>query len=176
MSESRAIVIAIGCLFAGAALVLVTLRFAPAPPQSLPDESVVNARAAQSAQMMIGGMLKTLTPDSTGPQVDAAVASEEAVFVFFHAQSCPVCIMLYPEWFKLAVRAGDDVRGIRLHKIDCAGSDAQWAQKFHLTGFPTLILLRNGKNVEYKGARSAVSMLEWLNEQSNEQSSNAEEI
>tara|TARA_B100000963_G_C22125630_1_gene450989 strand:+ start:104 stop:526 length:423 start_codon:yes stop_codon:yes gene_type:complete len=84
--------------------------------------------------------------------------TEGGVLRFFYANWCPHCRDAKPEWDSLVKRYKGNVK---LVKVDCT-SDTKVAQKYGVEGFPTILLTKNGKNIEYEGERVAEDIMEFL--------------
>ena len=81
------------------------------------------------------------------------------VLRFFYADWCPHCKDAKPHWNALKKKYNGNVT---LKSVDCT-KDTDEAQKFDVEGFPTFILTRNGKNIEYEGERTTSGLLDFLN-------------
>jgi len=72
------------------------------------------------------------------------LASEQPVLVDFWAEWCPPCHRLAPVFEKLAARYGDEIRFAKVN-ID---EFPQLANQLGIRSIPTLVLFREGKEVE----------------------------
>jgi thioredoxin len=72
------------------------------------------------------------------------LASDQPVLVDFWAEWCPPCHRLAPVFEKLAARYGDEIRFAKVN-ID---EFAQLANQLGIRSIPTLVLFREGKEVE----------------------------
>lgn len=82
------------------------------------------------------------------------------VFVKFFAPWCGHCRKMAPEFSKLAERMHDE-GGIPIAKLDVTKA-RKIGNRYHIKGFPTLILFKNGVPVEYNGSRKQHKMYRWL--------------
>tara|TARA_B100000035_G_scaffold313051_1_gene325870 strand:- start:48 stop:461 length:414 start_codon:yes stop_codon:yes gene_type:complete len=86
---------------------------------------------------------------------------ENGVLRFFYADWCPHCNSVKPEWEKLTKKYKGQTQ---LKKVDCSNGRPSIAKKLNVEGFPTFILSKNGKNIEYDGERTTNGLLSFLNE------------
>lgn len=84
---------------------------------------------------------------------------EGGVLRFFYADWCPHCKDAKPHWNSLKSNYKGNVT---LKSVDCTKNTDE-AQKFNVEGFPTFILTKNGKNIEYEGERTTKGLLNFLN-------------
>ena len=86
---------------------------------------------------------------------------ENGVLRFFYADWCPHCQRAKPEWERLMREYKGDVK---LEGVDCSENRPAIAKRLKVEGFPSFILSKAGKNLEYDGDRTAAGLMEFLNE------------
>lgn len=96
-------------------------------------------------------------------------ASNELVFINFYAEWCRFSNLLQPVFDEAAdkVRAAFPEAGkVVMGKVDC-DQQSEIAQRFHITKYPTLKIIRNGQPTkrEYRGQRSADAFLDFVKKQ-----------
>jgi thiol-disulfide isomerase/thioredoxin len=74
-------------------------------------------------------------------------------FVFYHATWCPHCTDTMPEWEKLKAQYKNK-SDIQLKAIDEASLSTQEKTNLDIKGYPTIVLILDGKKIEYSGART----------------------
>jgi thiol-disulfide isomerase/thioredoxin len=84
---------------------------------------------------------------------------------FFYTEWCPHCKTAKPIWadFKSEME-GQTVNGIKLNffEVDC-DKDTATADKFNVTGFPTIKLMKGNKIIEYDAKPSKTNLIEFVN-------------
>eukprot|EP00929_Paragymnodinium_shiwhaense_P114054 TRINITY_DN82375_c0_g1_i1.p1 TRINITY_DN82375_c0_g1~~TRINITY_DN82375_c0_g1_i1.p1 ORF type:complete len:512 (+),score=127.56 TRINITY_DN82375_c0_g1_i1:89-1624(+) len=85
---------------------------------------------------------------------EAAVHAANPVFIKFYAPWCGHCKRLIPTWEALAETLGDEVR---VAKVD-ATEEREIAETWGIKSFPTLILVKEGRILRYKGGRDVQSL------------------
>ena len=86
----------------------------------------------------------------TSENFTQVVSSSELMLVEFYAPWCGHCKRLAPDYSKAAKDLKD--HGIALAKVD-ATQETDLAKQFEVTGYPTLKVMRSGKDYEYTGPR-----------------------
>lgn len=87
--------------------------------------------------------------------------SNDKEFVLVHMNGCGHCKTLMPEW-KSAAKANNT--GISMRAVEMnEGDGPELCKKHNITGFPTMILLENGKKIaDYNGERNKDGLLKFL--------------
>ena len=87
--------------------------------------------------------------------------SNNKEFVLVHMNGCGHCKTLMPEW-KSAAKSNNT--GISMRAVEMNEADGpELCKKHNITGFPTMILLNNGKKVaDYNGERNKDGLLKFL--------------
>ena len=87
---------------------------------------------------------------------DAALAATP-LFVAFVSPHCGFCHALKPTWDELSTRL---VGNVRAATVD-ANAESELAARFAVNGYPTILLLADGRAYEYEGERTADALLEF---------------
>ncbi|PWU93918.1 protein disulfide isomerase 2 [Trypanosoma cruzi] len=97
--------------------------------------------------------------EATDKDFDDVISSGEIALVKFYAPWCGHCQKLAPEWEKAAKEIPS---GAVMVDVDCT-KESNLAQKYSIKGFPTIILFRDGKEVEhYKGGRKSSDIVNYV--------------
>lgn len=82
-------------------------------------------------------------------------------FVLVHMNKCPHCVNLMPHW---EAAESENKTGINMRAVEMSEDDGpELCEKHNITGFPTMILLENGKKVaDYDGERNKEGILAFL--------------
>jgi len=82
-------------------------------------------------------------------------------FVLVHMNKCPHCVNLMPHW---EAAESENKTGINMRAVEMSEDDGpELCEKHNITGFPTMILLENGKKVsDYDGERNKDGILAFL--------------
>lgn len=105
----------------------------------------------------------------TNDNIEMTLASNELVLINFYADWCRFSNMLQPIFDEAADKVREafpDQGRVVLAKVNC-DTETAVAQKFHITKYPTLKVVRNGQTAkkEYRGQRSAEAFLEYVKKQ-----------
>ena len=85
------------------------------------------------------------------------------VLLDFYGTQCPPCRWLSPDLEEIAVQLGDRIKVV---KIDGEENESL-VKRFEVTGFPTMILLKNGVDVDravgyMPGEQSKLRLKAWI--------------
>lgn len=86
------------------------------------------------------------------------VRHEGSWLVKFYAPWCGHCKMLEPIWSQVAQSLADT--DIRVSRVDCTRFTSV-AMEYSVKGFPTVLFIKGGKTVEYKGDRNREELAEF---------------
>jgi thiol-disulfide isomerase/thioredoxin len=88
-----------------------------------------------------------LTPENFAAEVEGAGAGR--VFVEFYAPWCPFCQRLEPTWNELPNRLKEKGVDTKIARMN-VDTYTDYGERFGVTGFPTLMLFRDGRPVGQK--------------------------
>ncbi|ORC85500.1 protein disulfide isomerase [Trypanosoma theileri] len=115
--------------------------------------------------LLIAFLLSLLRADAsdvvaaTVDDFDSVIKKGEIALVKFYAPWCGHCQKLAPEWEKAAKEVPGEAIMV---DVDCT-KETKLAEKYSIKGFPTIILFRNGEEVEtYKGARQSDAIVKYI--------------
>lgn len=100
---------------------------------------------------------------------DTSDSSKNAELMLFYADWCPACKKAKPEWDEVrAEYEGKSVNGyaIIFKEIDCTSETEdteRMLEKYSVSGYPTLKLLKDGNVIEYDARVSKENVTEFLN-------------
>lgn len=97
----------------------------------------------------------------TEENFDEFIDKHELSLVEFYAPWCGHCKRLAPEYEKAAKNLLKNDPPIPLAKVD-ATTNTNVANKFKVTGYPTLKIFRKGKEFEYKGPREEYGIVNYM--------------
>jgi protein disulfide-isomerase A4 len=97
----------------------------------------------------------------TEENFDSIVNKETLIGVEFYAPWCGHCKRLAPEWERAAKRLQTLETPIKLAKVDATNEKAL-AQRYDVTGYPTILLFRRGKKFKYLGSREESGIVEYF--------------
>ena len=89
------------------------------------------------------------------------VTKNKYVLAEFYAPWCGHCKSLAPEYEKAATQLKESGSEIKLAKVD-ATVEKEIAQKYGVQGYPTLFWMVNGEKSDYKGGRTADTIISWV--------------
>lgn len=91
----------------------------------------------------------------------------EADLYFFYTSWCPHCKTAKPVWqkFKEHIEAKGHASGVKVNfiEVDCE-KDHDTADKFNVSGYPTIKLLYNNKVIEYDAKPDQENLQQFLDE------------
>ncbi|CAL8311573.1 unnamed protein product [Merluccius merluccius] len=100
----------------------------------------------------------------TKDNFDETVNNADIILVEFYAPWCGHCKSLAPEYEKAAQELSKRTPPIPLAKVD-ATVENEVAQRFDVTGYPTLKIFRKGKAYDYNGPREKFGIVDHMSEQ-----------
>ncbi|KAJ3610539.1 hypothetical protein NHX12_022631 [Muraenolepis orangiensis] len=100
----------------------------------------------------------------TQDNFDETVNNADIILVEFYAPWCGHCKSLAPEYEKAAQELSKRTPPIPLAKVD-ATVENEVANRFGVTGYPTLKIFRKGKAFDYNGPREKFGIVDHMSEQ-----------
>lgn len=100
----------------------------------------------------------------TASNFDAIISKSDIILVEFYAPWCGHCKQLAPEYERAAKQLLSLPKPIKLAKID-ATVEKELAQKYSVSGYPTLLVFRRGKHYKYTGPREESGIVHFMKEQ-----------
>ncbi|XP_019619588.1 PREDICTED: thioredoxin domain-containing protein 5-like isoform X2 [Branchiostoma belcheri] len=99
-----------------------------------------------------------------------AEVSKGITFVKFYAPWCGHCKRLAPTWDALSHKFPDQPH-VKIAKVDCTtAGNKELCQDHKVTGYPTLILFKNGARIaDYNGARTVESLHSYVVEKTHDE-------
>lgn len=92
---------------------------------------------------------------------DDFVKENEFVLVKFYAPWCGHCKSMAPEYSKASEELTQEGSAAKMAKVD-ATVETELAQRFGVSGYPTLKFFVNGEAVEYNGGRKGPEIKAWI--------------
>ena len=94
-----------------------------------------------------------------------AETEKTATLYYFCTTWCPICKKATVEWNALKSETNGIVKGTNIifKEIDC-DQDSATADKFNITGYPTIKLVYNDKTYEYDAKPNKDTLIKFLNE------------
>lgn len=94
------------------------------------------------------------------------------LLVKIHANWCPHCVNLRPEWSKLLSNINTksyrpevfDIEEQQMHKLDSLNQKYNLKSPIQSNGYPTIVKVYKGKPEYFQGNRDSESMTKWLYE------------
>ena len=89
---------------------------------------------------------------------------DEGTLYYFYTTWCPYCKVSKPEWNKLKENSGGVIKSTKIifKEVDC-DKDNNLADKYEVTGYPTIKLIYNNKIYNYDAKPSYDTLNEFLN-------------
>ncbi|KAI8793216.1 protein disulfide-isomerase A4 [Biomphalaria glabrata] len=98
-----------------------------------------------------------------GDNFDDVIKANPVVLVEFYAPWCGHCKNLAPEYSAAAKELASSDPPVVLAKVD-ATVHSELAQRFDVTGYPTLKFFKNGKEYPYEGPRETQGIISYMKE------------
>lgn len=97
----------------------------------------------------------------TSKNFDNVIKDNKNVLVEFYAPWCGHCQSLAPEYTKASLTLAEQAPEVVLAKID-ATEESALAEKYGVSGYPTMIWFTDGKESEYDGGRDETTIVRWI--------------
>lgn len=93
---------------------------------------------------------------------------KDCIIRFFYVDWCGHCKNAKPQFTQfMNQNNGKTIKGkmVTIEMINCESSDQnkKLASQFNVKGYPTIIAMINGKEVQYNGPRTTAGLDQWLN-------------
>ncbi|XP_006887338.1 PREDICTED: protein disulfide-isomerase A4-like [Elephantulus edwardii] len=134
----------------------------------------IDYEGARSQEEIIAKVREVAQPTWTPPpeatlvltkeNFDSVVDQADIILVEFYAPWCGHCKKLAPEYEKAAKELSRRSPPIPLAKVD-ATAETDLAQRFSVSGYPTLKIFRRGKPFDYNGPREKYGIVDYMVEQ-----------
>lgn len=96
-----------------------------------------------------------------GDNFDVFLASQEYTIIEFYAPWCGHCKTLAPEWAAAAGKTRKLNPQVILAKVD-ADKNKELAERFDVSGYPTIKIFRGGKPEDYDGPRETKGIVSFV--------------
>ena len=120
------------------------------------DDSGTGGTSGRSAHIASKALRIDGDDDDAEAKLDRIMSSQEAHCVAFFHGSCGHCKSMKPEWDK-ASQSGA-CKYVEVYALEGKKPLRSVLQKYNVQGFPTLIMIKNGKKKEYSGPRTATGI------------------
>lgn len=91
--------------------------------------------------------------------------SQEKEVYLFYATWCGHSKAMLPQWEQKVIPHFKD-SGVNIISVDVDDEKhKELIDKYNVSAYPTIILSKEGKNVEYQGNRTAEDIIDWVNKQ-----------
>lgn len=111
----------------------------------------------------------------TNESFDEFVNSNKYVLAEFYAPWCGHCKALAPEYAKVATALKTSESEVKLAKID-ATVEKEIAERFGVSGYPSLFWFVDGEKREYTGGRTEPEILAWINRKTSDPYTTGDDI
>ena len=100
---------------------------------------------------------KEFLPDDDSQQ-------KTATLYYFYTTWCPHCKLANPEWQSLQEETNGNIKNVNIifKEVDC-DLDAATADKFKVTGYPTIKLIHENKIYDYDAKPKKNTLIQFLN-------------
>lgn len=88
------------------------------------------------------------------------MSSNDVKVILYYAEWCGHCQRFKPEWAKLKDEL--EKKGMKWAEYE-SEKDGQKMEEENIEGFPTIIILMNGKKNEYNGQRTSSDIMNFIN-------------
>ena len=95
--------------------------------------------------------------DDADGKLDQIMTAKEAHCIAFFHGSCGHCKNMKPEWDKATL--SDACKFVEVYALEGKKPMRSALQKHKVQGFPTIVMVKDGKKTEYSGPRTAKGMI-----------------
>ena len=87
----------------------------------------------------------------------------DATLEYYFMKKCPHCVDFNPVWDKLSAKLKSENYNVEMKKYDLQDkANSEKISQNNVSGAPTIIMVSNGKSVEFNGARSIDALVKFV--------------
>ncbi|XP_068200117.1 protein disulfide-isomerase A4 [Antennarius striatus] len=99
----------------------------------------------------------------TDSNYDTFMAGKDTVLIEFYSPGCGHCIRFAPEYEKIAQTLKKSDPPIPVVKVDATVA-TELSERFEVSGYPTIKIIKNGEPVDYDGDRTETAIVAFVKE------------
>lgn len=110
---------------------------------------------------LLASVVNSSVTELNADNIDTAIKSHKILMIKFYVPWCPHCKKLGPKYEKAARILQKDGLDSLLASVDC-NDQREVCTRFKVTGYPTVLVFKDGENKEYEGSYSAKRMAKFV--------------